>query len=125
MAQSQTMIDMTATRGRERRMDRIRRLSRLMATGCLVTSGLLTVARFFYWFMTPTRTLFSQAAIANAPATEIDFSIRALVFEISMVPLGTLIYGFLSARRCFDAFAAGHVFASEPIRQLKIFPSQS
>lgn len=87
-----------------------------MATGCLVTSGLLTAAMFFYWFITPTRTLFSEAAIANAPATGTDLSIRALAFGISMVTLGTLIYGFLYARRCFDAFAVGHVFASEPIR---------
>ncbi|MBT1155533.1 hypothetical protein J1C56_07995 [Aminobacter anthyllidis] len=83
-----------------------------MATGCLVTSGLLTAAMFFYWFMTPTRTLFSAAAIADAPATGTDLSIRALAFGISMVPLGTWIYGFLCARRCFDAFAVGHVFAS-------------
>lgn len=121
MAQSSMMTDMTVERDRERRMDRIRRFSRLMATGCLATSALLAAAMFFYWAMTPTRTLFSQAGIPNAPVMEIDFLARALAFGISMVPLGALIYGLLSARRCFDAFAAGQIFSREPIGRLRAF----
>ncbi|WP_244491408.1 DUF2975 domain-containing protein [Bosea sp. Root381] len=112
---------MPAEQERERRLDRIRRLSRSMATGCLVTSGLLVAAMLSYWVMTPTRALFVQAGIMHGPAAEIGLAIRALAFGISMVPLGALIYGLLSARRCFDAFAAGRIFASEPIGRLKAF----
>ncbi|MBB6254135.1 DUF2975 domain-containing protein [Nitrospirillum iridis] len=112
---------MTVEQDRERRMGRIRRFSRLMGAGCLVTSGLLAAAMLFYWAMTPTHTLFGQAGIQIAPVMELDFSARALAFGISMVPLGALIYGLLNARRCFDAFAAGQIFSSEPIGRLKAF----
>jgi hypothetical protein len=102
-------------------MDRIRGLSHAMAVGCLVTCGLLVAAMAIYWALTPIRTLFSQAGIQDAPATEIDILVRLLAFGISMVPLGTLIYGLLSARRCFASFAAGRIFSSESIKHLKAF----
>jgi Protein of unknown function (DUF2975) len=121
MVRSPTMFDMASEQDSERRMNRIRHLSRLMATGCLATSWVLAAAMFLYWTTTPTRTLFSQAGIPNAPVTEIDFSVRALAFVVSMVPLGALIYGLLSARRCFNAFAAGQIFCREPIKRLKGF----
>lgn len=121
MAQSPSLIDTTAENVREKRMNRIRRLCRLMALGCLVTSVLLAAAMLLYWATTPTLMLFSHAGLPRTPATEIDHSIRALAFGISMVPLGALIYGLLSARRCFDAFAAGHIFLSETIGRLKAF----
>ena len=121
MVQSPMMIDDTIEMDREMRMDRIRHLSRLMAIGCLFTSVLLVVAMLFYWAMTPPRTLLGQAGIPNASATEIDIFVRLLAFGISMVPLGTLIYGLLSARRCFDAFATGQIFSREPIGRLKAF----
>ena len=121
MVQSPTMIDMTVEGDREKRRDRIRRLSRLMAAGCLATSGLLAAAMFFYWATTPTQALFTQAGIPMVPALEIDLSTRAMAFGISMIPLGMLICGLQSARRCFDAFAAGQIFSREPIRRLKVF----
>ncbi|WP_257169836.1 DUF2975 domain-containing protein [Bradyrhizobium sp. SRS-191] len=109
------------TAARHRRSDRIRRLSQLMAAGCLVTSGLLAAAMVLYWTLTPTHALFSQAGIPNAPLTEIGLFTRALAFSIAMVPLGTLIWGLLSGRRCFQAFAAGRIFSGESIQQLKAF----
>ncbi|CCD91323.1 conserved membrane hypothetical protein [Bradyrhizobium sp. ORS 375] len=109
------------TLARPTRSDRIRRLSRLMAAGCLVTSVLLATAMVLYWALTPTHTLFGQAGIPHPPLTEIGASTRALAFSIAMVPLGTLISGLLSARRCFQAFAAGRIFAQESIQQLKAF----
>lgn len=121
MFRSPTMSDMTSEQDSEGRMNRIRLLSRLMAAGCLATSWLLAGAMLLYWIATPTRTLFSQAGIPNVPVTEIDYSVRALAFGVSMVPLGALIYGLLSARRCFNAFAAGQIFCREPINRLKGF----
>ncbi|NPU11090.1 DUF2975 domain-containing protein [Bradyrhizobium sp. 83002] len=109
------------TAARHRRSHRIRRLSQLMAAGCLVTSGLLATAMVLYWALTPTPTLFSHAGIPNAPATEISLSTRAFAFGIAMVPLGTLIWGLLSGRRCFNAFAAGRIFSRDSIQQLKAF----
>ena len=92
-----------------------------MASGCLVTAGLLTVAMGVYWATTPARALFVHMGLPNLSNAEIDRSIRALAFAISMVPLGALIYGLLSARRCFVAFAAGQIFAGAPIGGLKAF----
>ncbi|MGJ5178847.1 DUF2975 domain-containing protein [Bradyrhizobium oligotrophicum] len=121
MTQSAATLGTTAARDHDRRRTRIRRLSQLMATGCLVTSGLLAAAMVLYWALTPTPTLFSQAGIPHAPAIEIGFSARACAFGISMIPLATLIYGLLSGRRCFDAFAAGRIFSRDSIRQLQAF----
>jgi hypothetical protein len=121
MTQSSTRFDLTTERSREARMNRIRRVSRTMATACLATSGLLAAAMLLYWTIASARTLFSHAGISNVPVTEIDFSIRALAFGVSMVPLGALIYGLLNARRCFGAFAAGQIFSTEPIRRLEAF----
>lgn len=114
-------LDMTSGHDRERRCDRIRHLSRLMAAGCLGTSFMLVTAMLLYWMTTPTRTLFSQAGLANAPVGEIGLAVRALAFGISMVPLAALVYGLLRARRCFTAFAAGVIFAREPINGLRDF----
>lgn len=119
MTQTAEMSGTSAARSG--RSNRIRRLSQLMAASCLVTSALLAAAMALYWALTPTPMLFSQAGIPDAPVTEIDFSTRALAFGIAMVPLGTLIWGLLSGRRCFDAFAAGRIFSRDSIRQLKTF----
>ncbi|MGJ4998050.1 DUF2975 domain-containing protein [Bradyrhizobium sp. HKCCYLS3077] len=118
---TQTAETFGTTAAHDRRGDRIRRLSRLMSAGCLATSALLAAAMAIYWAVTPTHTLFSQAGIPHAPVTEIDPSTRALAFAIAMIPLGTLIWGLLSGRRCFDAFAAGRIFSRDSIRQLRAF----
>lgn len=121
MARIPTRVDLYSGQDRERRMRRIRSLSRLMAIGCLVASGLLTAAMAFYWATTPTHALFSEAGMANSPATEIDLPVRVLGFVISMIPLGALVFGLLNARRCFKAFAVGEIFSREPTRHLKAF----
>lgn len=103
------------------RMRRIRRLSRVMVAACLLTSVLLTAGMLFYWAMTPAHTLLRQAGLPDTPASALDMLTRALGFAISMVPLGALIYGLLSARRCFAAFAVGEIFSNTPIKWLKTF----
>jgi len=121
MVRSPAMSDTTSEQDRERRTKRIRHLSRWMATGCLATSWLLAAGMVLYWTTTPTHTLFSQAGIPSSSVTEIGFFVRGVAFGVSMVPLGALMYGLLSARRCFDLFAAGQIFCREPIKRLKGF----
>ncbi|MGX5669023.1 DUF2975 domain-containing protein [Rhizobium daejeonense] len=118
MAQTSTRVVID---DRRQRMRRIRSLSRVMAAGCLVASGLLTASMALYWTTTPTRILLSQVGIANGQAAEIDFPVRALAFVISMIPLGALAYGLLNARRCFKAFSVGNIFSREPTRHLRAF----
>ncbi len=121
MAQAPLKDDTTTKSARERRTDRIRNLSRLMASGCLVVCVLLVVAMLFYWVTTPAQLLFSHAGLPVSPSTELDASVRIVALAISMVPLGVLIYGLLNARQCFVAFAAGHIFSGEPVARLKVF----
>lgn len=103
---------------RATRMSRIRRLSRWMALGCLAASVLLASAMLLYWVATPAHLVFALAGLPDATAADLGLPARLLAFAISMVPLGVLIYGFLNARRCFLAFAAGQIFASGPIGRL-------
>lgn len=106
---------------RERRLKRIRVLSRSMALVCLATSALLTAAMAVYWATTPTAALFSHAGLPNFPTHDIDIATRLFAFAIALIPLGALVYGLLCMRRCFAAFARGDVFAPGPVRQLRLF----
>ncbi|MBS0246680.1 MAG: DUF2975 domain-containing protein [Proteobacteria bacterium] len=118
---STTTADVPARQDRQRRLRRMRVLSAVMAAACITTSALLTAAMAFYWAATPTRTLLSQAGLADSPATELDGAVRALAFVVAMLPLAALIYGLLSARRCFKAFVAGDVFSRRTIGHLMAF----
>lgn len=106
---------------RAARIRLVRRLSRIMAGACLFASWGLVMAMTAYWLATPVRTLFSHAGIPYLPGTGVPSSVRLLAFAISMVPLAVLTYGFLSARHCFIAFAAGQIFSTEPVRRLMEF----
>ena len=104
------------------RLARIRRLSRILAMACTATSILLKVALLVYWTVTPTPALLSaQAVVSRGYTIELGFTIRALAFLISMVPLGALIYGLMQARHCFAAFAAGRIFSAESSGRLRNF----
>jgi len=75
----------------------------------------------FYWTETPTRALLAQAGLDGDASADIGPATRMLGFAIAMIPLGALIFGLLSARRCFAAFAAGQIFSIETIGRLKAF----
>jgi len=121
MTRSSLMGGTTVGFTHEKRMDRIRSLSRIMAIGCLATSILLPAAMLFYWIATPTQTLLDQAGLPGVAPVGIGFSARAVAFVVSMAPLGALVYGLLNARHCFTAFAAGHIFSIGTIGRLRAF----
>ena len=120
MAISQMTADAPGT-GREARISRIRGFSRWMAFGCLATSALLAAGMLFYWIATPAPVLLSQSGVQHAPEIDLDISKRMIALAISMVPLGALIFGLLSARRCFAGFATGRIFTPQSIRSLQAF----
>ncbi|GGF45237.1 hypothetical protein GCM10007301_00950 [Azorhizobium oxalatiphilum] len=103
------------------RLTALARLSRAMAALCTATAVLLAAGMLVYWIMTPAPALFAQAGLAADAGAELGPAARALGFAVSMIPLGALIYGLVSARRCFRAFAAGTVFSATPIRRLRTF----
>lgn len=117
---TQTLSTHGAADARDIRLTRIRILSRVMAMACLATAVLLSAAMAAYWAVTPTPTLFSHAGLPTFPTHDIDIVTRIFAFAIAMIPLGALIWGLLSARHCFAAFARGEVFAPAPIRQLRL-----
>lgn len=98
---------------------RIRRLSGAMATTSTAVAVLLGVAMLLYWYITPADTLFRHAGLAIPPPTDVGLPARLAAFAVAMVPLGALILGLLSARRCFNCFAAGRIFSRDAARSLQ------
>ncbi|WJT00804.1 DUF2975 domain-containing protein [Novosphingobium humi] len=103
------------------RLDRVRRLSGLMATASGAVAVLLVLAMLVYWCLTPASTLFRHAGLLLRPPAEIGFAMRLAAFAVAMIPLGALIVGLLSARRCFCCFAAGRIFSADAARSLRGF----
>ncbi|MBN9530435.1 MAG: DUF2975 domain-containing protein [Alphaproteobacteria bacterium] len=110
-----------AAAARADRMNRIRRVSAIMAHACLAVAALLTLGLAVYWWVTPAEGLFRQAGLQLAPPAELATTLRLGTFAIAMTPLAALVYGLFAARRCFAAFAAGHVFSREAIGGLRAF----
>lgn len=110
-----------AREARDRRTDRLRRRSAIMAKACLVVAGLLIIGMGIYWWMTPADTLFSKSGLPVAPPTFLASHVRLVGFAISMVPVAALVFGLFAARRCFAAFAEGNVFSREAIGGLRAF----
>ncbi|WP_395542266.1 DUF2975 domain-containing protein [Neotabrizicola sp. sgz301269] len=103
------------------RLDRVRRLSGAMATASAAVATLLGGAMLLYWCLTPADTLFRHAGLVTPPPTEIGLPLRLAGFAIAMIPLGALIAGLMSARRCFGHFSAGRIFSADAARSLRGF----
>ena len=103
------------------RLDRVRRRSRAMATIAAAVPILLAAAMLLYWCLTPADMLFRHAGLALLPPADIGLPMRLIAFAIAMIPLGALIVGLLSARRCFECFAAGRIFSGDAARSLRGF----
>lgn len=118
MAILQATADVAGGR-RAARIGRIRSLSRWMAFGCLATSAVLTAGMLVYWIATPASALFDQSGVRHGQEAGLGTLQRAAAFAISMVPLGALIFGLLSARRCFAGLATGRIFTPRTIGGLQ------
>ena len=103
------------------RLRRVRRLSAAMATVSVVLSALLAAGMLLYWLLTPADMLFRQAGLDLSPPIDIGIPLRMAAFVLAMLPLGALIAGLLSARRCFRCFAAGQIFSADAARSLRGF----
>jgi len=103
------------------RLDRVRRRSAAMATASAAVAILLGGAMLLYWCVTPADALFRYAGLVTPPPPEIGLALRLAGFAISMIPLGALIAGLMSARRCFGHFSAGRIFSADAARSLRGF----
>lgn len=106
---------------RATRLHRVRRLSGAMATTSATAAVLLGATMLLYWCLTPADMLFRHAGLLLPPPTDIGLPTRLAAFAVAMIPLGGLIVGLLSARRCFGCFAAGRIFSGEAARSLRGF----
>lgn len=96
---------------RAARLQRVRRQSGVMATTSAAIIILLGVVMLLYWCLTPADMLFRHAGLVLPPPTEVAFTTRLAAFTVAMIPLGALIVGLLSARRCFACFAVGRIYS--------------
>jgi hypothetical protein len=120
MTKSASMPAIPADR-RSGRAERVRALSRAMAVLCVVTSLVLVAGMLLYWCLAPSSALLAGAQLPVTSAREIGFGVRSLCFIIAMVPLGVLVFGLMSARRSFNAFAAGRFFCVDAVGGLQRF----
>lgn len=100
----------------------IQRLSRTLATACLILIVALPIAVGIYWAVNDTDTL---AVHANLPTAAIQGNLQAwqritgaVLAEASLV---LLLAGICQARQCFMQFTTGRIFTAEAVRCLKRF----
>ena len=103
-------------------LQRIRRISRRMATACLGLIGVLPLALIYYWATTGASELAVQG---NLQGTAVQANLQAwqrwAAGAVSAVPLAMLLMGVWQARCCFAQFAQGRVFTLEATAYLRRF----
>lgn len=101
---------------------RIRRMSRVLASACLLLIVALPIAVMVGWYVADASQL---AARANLPADAIRSPLLAWQRIVGAVATETalafLLIGLWEARACFRLFAAGQVFTSQAARRLRNF----
>jgi Protein of unknown function (DUF2975) len=105
-------------------LQRLQRLSRLLALTCWVL--IVVLPPIFAWFWA-VATPAQLAARVNLAADIVQGSLmlwqRVAGGCISAVPLGLLLAGLWQARKCFGLFAQGDVFTLPAVIALKRFAS--
>ncbi|WP_199902738.1 DUF2975 domain-containing protein [Azospirillum sp. B4] len=92
-----------------------------MAATSAAVAILLGVAMLLYWCLTPAEILFRHAGLIIPPPQTIDLPVRLTAFAVAMIPLGALIAGLMSVRRCFGYFSVGRIFSGDAARSLQGF----
>ena len=103
-------------------LQRIRRISRVMALACLALIVMLPMALVYYW---ATASAPALAAQGNLQASDIQGPLmlwqRLAGTAVTAVPLGLLLVGVWQAKRCFDLFVQGRVFTTQAVDCLRRF----
>lgn len=110
------------TRESPRRLQHIKRVSRLMAAACLFLIVVLPIGVAVYWIWADTTELVVRAHLApdsvQAPLTIWQRVVGALITQI---PLAMMLIGLWHARNCFNLFASGRVFTAQAVHYLRQF----
>lgn len=102
--------------------ERLQAMSRLLAASCLILMTLLPVAVALYWYWADATTLVVRA---NLPPSSVQGPLlpwqRISGGVLAEVPLVLLLLGVREARKCFQLFAAGHIFTATAVCCLRRF----
>ena len=105
-------------------LQRLQRMSRLLALACWVL--IIALPPLFAWFWA-VATPAQLATRINLPADIVQGPMmvwqRVAGGCISAVPLGLLLAGLWQARKCFGLFAEGEIFTLQAVVALKRFAS--
>ena len=103
-------------------LQRIRRLSLLLAHTCLAFTVVLPFLVVGYWLIADAAQLAAHAKLAGL---QIDHALalwqRQAGAAITLIPLGLLLTGLWHVRRCFLLFADGRYFELQAIHSLRRF----
>ncbi len=103
-------------------LQRIQRISRIMARVCLALIVLLPLALVIYWATASAPELAAQgnlqAAVIRAP---LQVWQRIAAAFVSALPLACLLMGVWQAKLCFAQFAKGDVFTASAVGCLRRF----
>lgn len=104
----------------------VHRMSHLCAAACLVLAAALPVATLAFWALADEATLIlrldpnPRTAGLHFPDGLSDWQ-RLAAAALTLLPVGLLAAGLLSARRCLRSFADGAFFTADAIRALRGF----
>lgn len=102
--------------------EHIRRLSRVLATTCLILITFLPIIVVAYWILADTNMLAAQANLPPATIQEaLSMWQRIVAGVLTEIPLALLMVGLWQARRCFKQFSAGRFFSSTAVHSLSRF----
>lgn len=117
-----TSTSLLATAPAADHLQRIRRISRVMALACVVLIVLLPLAVIYYWATTSTPELAMQGNLApGVIQLPLQPWQRVAAAAITGVPLGLLLMGLWQARLCFAQFSQGQVFSALATARLRRF----
>lgn len=104
------------------RLQRIRNLSQCMVLACEVLMVLMPAAWFWHWLTAAAPELAMQASLPPSAITNgfLPWQ-RMAAAAVNAVPLACVLVGVWQVKRCFAAFAQGHIFTAQTTAHLRRF----
>ncbi len=107
---------------KQENLERVRRVSRLMAGLCL--AGMIGMPAGLVWLWANPIWLsdaYSAARLHLGDPSQWPGYVPYVGFAITLLPVGVLVYGLAQLRQLFNLYAGGEIFSTEAARRLKRF----
>ena len=103
-------------------LQRIQRISRMMARVCVALIVLMPLGLVVYWATTSAPELATQGNLqAEAMRAPLQIWQRVVAAAVSALPLACLLLGVWHAKLCFAQFANGEIFTASAVGHLRRF----